>query len=538
MKKLLKVTIVFLSSLLFTQCDDSLLDTYPQDQLGSELFWKTEADAVNAVNALYTKLPGISEMQWDMMSDIGHTNTTYDAKVTIERGEHNATLGYFDNLWDNGYAAIRAANYFLENIDKVKENEPDIDEDLLNRLKGEARFIRAFFYTRMVFLFGDIPLVTKTLDVSEGKTIGKNSSEEIWDFVEKEFSEIANWLPEAYSGENLGRITKGAAWAMKARAMLYAKRYTKAAEAAKSVMDLNVYGLYPEYENLFSYDAQNNTEVILDRQYAQDIANHNFFAAYAPKGMQGGVGVCPTLTLVDAYQTINGLAIDEDPLYDPLDPYANRDPRLGYSLFIPTFSDNVPGDELYNGIIYDPRPGSGTEDEVEVDYFRTKTGFNTKKYINREDKDDRGNGGTNFILIRYADVLLMYAEAKIEANQIDASVYAAINAVRQRNDVNLPEVSAGKSQEELRQILRHERMVELALEGLRFFDIRRWKIAHVVMQGPIEGMRYIKSGETEVQTLRYGGVERSFNPEKDYLFPVPQEEILLNENLKPQNPNY
>lgn len=529
---------VMISIAAVAGCDDALLDSQPTDSLTGAIFWQSGNDAVNAVNALYAFLPGIDEMRWDMVSDIGHTNEIFaGGPVAIERGEHNAELGLFSEWWDSHYDGIRAANYFLENVGRVSEQDVTFTEELEDRLRAEARFIRALLYTRLVMFFGDVPLVTNTLDLQASKEVTRAPADDVWDFVNDELAEIEARLPEQYTGGDLGRITRGAAAALRARAMLYAGRWQDAAAAARAVMDIGVYSLYPSYRELFGYGAQNNTEVILDRQYSQGVASHDFFATYGPQGMNGDVGISPTRTLVDSYETVNGMAIDEDPAYDVLNPYANRDPRLGYTLFIPAFSDDVPGDIMFNGHGYDPRPGSGTADEVELDFNRTKTGFNTKKYVNEEDLLDRNNGGTNFILIRYADVLLMYAEAKIELGEIDASVYDAINQVRQRPDVGLPAISAGRSQAELRDIVRHERMVELAMEGLRFFDLRRWRLAHEVMIGPIPGMRYIRSGGAEVSTLAYGGVVRSFNADRDYLWPLPQQELVLNPNLT-QNPGY
>lgn len=518
-------------------CQGDLLDSRPTDSLNDAIFWQSERDAVNAVNALYPFLPGQGEMQWDMMSDIGHTTNTAAQTASVERGTHNAEMGLIGNTWDNAYQGIRAANYFLENLPRVLENDPSMSTELAARLEAEARFIRAFLYARLVMLYGDVPLVTHTLTLEESKQVTRAPADEVWDYISSELQEVAEVLPESYPSSDIGRITRGAAHAMRARAMLYAGRWQEAAEAAKAVMDMGVYSLHPSYEDLFTYAGEGNAEVILDRQYAQDVAANSFFQSFGPRGMNGSVGISPTRTLVDAYETINGLPIDEDPEYDPLNPYANRDPRLDYTLFLPAFSDDVPGELLYNGQEYDPRPGSGTADEVEVDFQRTKTGFNTQKYVLPEDMNDRSNGGTNFILIRYADVLLMYAEAKIELGEIDQSVYDAINAVRQRPDVGLPPIEPGKSQEEMREIVRRERTVELAMEGLRFFDIRRWRTAHEVMPGPIPGMRYIRSGETEVRTLTYGGVVRAFNPDRDYLWPIPQQERVLNPNLT-QNPGY
>lgn len=524
----------------FCGCEKDLLDTFPRNELQNDGFWKSEIDAINAVNAMYEFLPGYTEVEWDRFTDLATTNNPASAMIQIEMGEHNASTTRFDNKWNGAYTAIRAANYFLENVDKVLEEDPTMEEEKLNRFKAEVRFVRAFFYVRLTMLFGDVPLITKTLEESEAKDKTRDPQEAIWDFVDTELTEIANFLPESYSGADIGRITKGAALAMNTRAMLYAERWEKAAAAAKSVIDSNVYSLPPDYGDLFGYAGQNNSGVILDRQYAEDVASHDFFNKSAPVSLNGDVGISPTQILVEAFETTNGLPIFEDSTYDPLNPYLNRDPRLDYTLFIPTFSDDVPGEMLFNDKIYDPRPGSGTGDEVEVDFFRTKTGFSMDKYINQEDKNDRSNGGVNFILIRFADVLLMYAEAKIEAGQVDDSVYQAINRVRER--VGMPTIVSGSLNDtQLLEAVRHERIVELALEGLRFFDLRRWKTAEDVMSGPIEGMNYIPIGEStsaaNIKTLIYSGTIRAFNPERDYLYPIPQQEILLLPNIE-QNPGY
>ncbi len=522
---------------LLVGCDDNILNTVPVNELNSELFWRSTNDAISAANAVYSFMPGIGEIQWDMMSDIGHTNNPADFRQAIEKGEHDSTLGFFGSLWNSHYQAIRRANYFLENVDQVLDNDPVYTEELNKRLKAEVRTIRAMMYMRLSFFFGDVPLITNTISPDEAALVSETSREAITDFISVELSEAASDLPLSYSGANIGRITRGAALSLKARALIYNNRWQEAAIAAEQVIDLGVYELNESFESLFGYSAQNSSEIILDRQYSRGSLSQNFFIAYGPQGMNGNVGISPTGKLADSYQTINGLSIFEDPEFDEMNPFHNRDPRLQYTLFLPTFSDDVPGDVLYNGVLYDPRPGSGTGDEIERDLNRTKTGFNTKKYINMDDLSDPGNNGTNFILIRYADVLLMYAEAKIELNQIDNTVYEAINKVRARQDVNMPPITGSLSQGELREVVRNERMTELAMEGLRFWDIRRWRIAEDVMVGNIPGMRYIRSGETEIQHFIFGGTTRAFNPNRDYLFPKPAQELIINPNLR-QNTGY
>lgn len=543
--------ILFVSVVLLTGCSD-FLDTYPKNKISDANFWETREDANTALNALYIHLPGIAEpegktsadpekineIEWEMMSDIGHTNNTANPTIRVERGEQAADLNLFRNLYRDHYRAVHDVNYFIENVEKVLEKDPLYTQEEYTNQIAQARVIRAIAYMRLAFLFGDVPHITSTIDLSEGRNVTRTPVQQIWDYVEKELEEASGSLLDTYSADpkNIGHITKGAALGMKARAMLYAGRFEKAADAARRVMDMGVYSLYPSYEKLFSYEGQNNPEVILDRQYEKAIAKHKYFNFAAPKGMNGNTNIVPTRNLVEAYETLDGNPVN------PRNPYANRDPRLRFTVFLPTFSDAVEGDTMYNEVIFDSRPGSGTIDEVDVDYLRSKTGFGVKKYISPDDLNDRENCGINFIILRYADILLMYAEAMIEQGKIDDSVLQAINDVRtKRDDVKLQPIAAGKSQDELREIVRHERMVELALEGLRFWDIRRWRTAEIVMQDIIQGMTYIAPGadpETApIQTYNYGGVKRSFNPQRDYLFPIPQQERALNPALT-QNPNY
>ena len=194
----------------------------------------------------------------------------------------------------------------------------------------------------------------------------------------------------------------------------------------------------------------------------------------------------------------------------------------------------MPGDPLPDGRTFNPLPNIGTSDAIGSTFFATSTGFTIKKYINNEDFANIVNSGINFILVRYAEVLLAYAEAKIELGQTDQSVYEAINAIRQRSDVNLPPLS-GLSQTELRDAVRRERTLELAFDGLRLFDIRRWRIAETVIPGAIQGITYMLTGQ--LTTVQVQAFEKVFNRRRDYLWPVPQKEKELNPGLS-QNPGW
>lgn len=519
-----------------TGCDNDLLNTVPNDRLSSETFWNTEEDAELAVNDLYNHLPGNYTLVWDGISDIAIPNNIWSAEVAYVRGQQDGESGVGEGHWNSSYRAIRSANNFLANVDRVFENsEVPVDEDLINRFKAEARVIRAFKYMQLVMTFGDVPLVTTPITIEEGKETTRTDTEEIWDFIETELEESADDLDASYKGEDIGRITTGAALALKARAMLYAGRYTKAHQAAAEVMDLG-YSLFPSYENLFTYEAENNEEVILDKQFIAGDKPNNLFAFLGRPAMGLGESSAPvpTKTIVDAFEMDNGMAIDEDGSgYDPFNPYENRDPRLRYSIYIY-------GDTLPDGNIYDPRPGFGGPSDIEKGQNSTNTGFNIKKYVAPEDMGSPSNGGLNIIIVRYAEVLLTYAEARIEDNQIDQSVYDAINEVRQRPDVNMPVITnTGQSQKEMRKIVRQERMVELAFEGLRFFDIRRWGIAEEVLNennGEVEGIQYENPDTGDLVQYIYSQYRRNFEPHH-YLWPIPQEELNLNDNME-QNPGY
>lgn len=233
--------------------------------------------------------------------------------------------------------------------------------------------------------------------------------------------------------------------------------------------------------------------------------------------------VVPTKILADAYAMKNGKEItDPTSGFDLMNPYANRDPRMRFSIY-------VPGDELPDGKIFNSAPNGGTADAVGGTMQATSTGYVMKKYINKEDYATLNNSGINIILLRYAEVLLTYAEARIEMNQIDQSVTDAINLVRTRSDVGLPALSTGLSQAQLRTAVRKERMVELAFEGWRMFDIRRWKTAETVIPGGVFGITYVANGNSE--TIKILAFEKTFNKNRDYLWPIPQRERELNPGL-------
>ncbi|MDR2042462.1 MAG: RagB/SusD family nutrient uptake outer membrane protein [Tannerella sp.] len=510
-------------------CDSGLLDTVPNDRISSEIYWQTPNDALLAVNSLYNDLDGTDIFSFDALTDIAHTNDPFEVQANIEKGVFDALNTRIETVWTAAYKGIAAANLVLENVDRITFT----DEALLKRYKAEARVLRAYQYIKLVPLFGEAPLVVQSLTLDESRQITRTPVREIWEFIDRELEEASADLPDSYDAKEKGRITRWAALGLKARAALYAGESRKAADAAAQIIRSGRFTLYPEYAGLFRYEAENNSEILLDKQYIKDLYKNNVFYLLAPYSQKNAnSNYVPTKALVDLYETADGKNItDADSGYDPAHPYENRDPRLHFSIYLD-------GDLLPDGkTVFRPAPNSDSNDAVGKSYHNSTTGFNIRKYVNAEDYADINNSGMNLILLRYAEVLLTYAEAKIALHETDASVYEAINLVRNgRDDVKQPSIPEGQSEEALREIVRRERAVELAFEGLRLADIRRWSIAETVLPGNIYGITYVDDNQ-EVKVVQVVSATRAFRADRDYLWPVPQKERDLNPNLT-QNPNW
>jgi hypothetical protein len=442
----------------------------------------------------------------------------------------------------------------LDNIDNIKDK---LSPAVYAQTKAEARFIRAMNYHYLAELFGGVPMVTKTLKLEELQ-IAKSTKAQVVDFVLAEMDEASKDLPNTYGSLDAqhGRATKSAALAIKARAALYNGKWDVAAAAAKAVMDLKQYKIDSSFPKLFNYDGQASPEIILSLQFLKGIITQNIPNYYGSRLAGGVSNEVPAQSMVDSYACTDGLTIDKSPLFIPSQPFKNRDPRLGYSIVLPgsayfdvQFETHPDSLKVWN---YAVSPATRINNTDATNAFATFTGYLWRKYTDIRDKADDTHSDMNIILIRYAEVLLNYAEAKIEAGQIDQSVYDAINEVRQRPGVGMPIITAGKTQEELRSIVRRERKCELAVEGLRLFDIRRWKIAEQVMKGPFVGRikTAFLSNAPVIDangTPDYSGVtnksqmrlieNRNFNPARDYVWPFPNVEVLTNKSLV-QNPNW
>lgn len=557
MKNLKFIYIIIFLCLVNLSCSEDYLERYPLDSPSDDTFLSNESELDMAVAGAYNSLwyhpAGIAipfSITFDYASDIGWERNTTDLQA-LGLGLVDSDNEYTGGFWTAFYRGVGRCNSILDKSESLKAVIP---EAKYNQLISEVRFLRAFYYFYLSELYGGVPLLTANVPLSESK-IAKTPKSEITDFILSELDAIIpSLLPETNTA-NKGRASVGAALALKSRVALYNERWTIAADAASDLMELNNYSLHSKFDELFSYAGQTSREIILAVQYLNGLQEHPIPFQFYSRMASGTSNKIPVQTLVDSYESIDGLSIDKSPLYNPAKPFANRDPRLNYTIVLPqtrfinymfeTHSDSL---TTWN---YNTNPATRVSNTDVTNAYATFSGYLWRKYADIADKDDRSSD-MNVILFRYAEVLLNYAEAKVELNEIDQSVYAAINAVRQRPSVNMPPIQSGKSQAELRFIIRKERKYEFAAEGLRFFDIRRWGIAHEVMPGKLLGRirnAYLSSAPRidENGTPHYENVAnssqmrvietRNYNKDRDYLWPIPRLETEVNPLLI-QNPNY
>lgn len=543
MKKYLSIIAAALLMGSFSSCSD-FLDRYPLEELSDESFWKTEKDAEMAVSNLYNVLP-----TWDVDEAINSD----DAVHGIKWAAGNQSKGVYDPAdygWSGEYGYIRQANLVLEKI-----QEMDLSEDAYKKLEGQARFFRAYTYFTLIRSFGAVPYIDKPLELTDVENITRTPKDEVYAKVMEDFDiAIAN-LPVQWDEANSGRITKGAAMAMKARAALYYNNWETAMTEAKNVMDLGQYELYDKdntgrYKELFWEVADGCDEFILSVQFNAPTRTH-YLIGWECFPTLGWGGLNPTQSLVDAFEDINGAPItSEASVYDPTNPFANRDPRLEVNVL-------HDGETMYGVTIKVAPLSSSGNTGIGQHGDATATGYYQQKWLDPS-IDPQSTGwdmGKDWVVIRYAEVLLTYAEAKNELSPLDPSAFDAVNQVRRR--VGMPDLQNTDptkptycgTQDDLRKRIWNEWRVEFALEGgKRQWDIRRWGIAKDVLNAPFEGLRYTlvddpnaPKGDNGKKCILYVGeplkLAGSHYEDHNYLLPIPQTEIDLNPKLK-QNPGY
>ncbi len=528
--------------ILFTSCNK--LDLAPTNKFTEANYWTSPEKANMVLNMAYSQMYNSGYFfSTEALSDNIYEGRGSSAEKIISSGQADASNNRFQNEWRDCYAGIKTCHTFLENVDRVE----GLDENLKARMIAEARFIRAFLYFRLTTWYGDVPLFETDITLDESKAIARTSHEEVLAFVRNELDAVVGTLPtnEEYSEVDNGRITAGAAVALKARIYLYSNDWQNVVSTCEELINSDLYGsysLFPSYEGIFLPENEYNNEVILDLAYVPSLRTWGEYFDYAPLSVGARVNqMSPTQELIDDYLMTNGRTIDDaNSGYDENDPYARRDPRLTATAVYHEFPWKLPDGTTQTIYI---KPGTAPDESAAVDEYKgqgtnsTSTGYYMRKYYDPQSLASF-TSGLNLILIRYADVLLMYAEAKNELNQMDENIWnLTIKALRERAgfiDASALNFDNSLNQANLRDIIRRERRVELALEGLRVFDIRRWQTAETVLNGNPHGAQY---GDPSIDNGYIKLDKRSFNPQRDYLWAVPQAEKDLNPNLG-QNPGY
>jgi len=511
-----------------TACETDVLDKKPLGELGEDAVWADVDMARLFINNIYTDLPGGLTRDFDSSTEIGEGGHNWHPAQSYNVG----SISPFNSPYDEWglYSSIRNANTFLQRYTTLTG-----DAEAIDRLHGEALFLRAYLYAELVSLYGGVPYITEPQLLEDDLLVSRNSYEECVELIIADLDQASELLPESWDDTNVGRATIGAALALKARVLLYAAsplnnangkvdKWQLAAEAAKAVIDRGAYALYSDYYQLFHRD--NNEEVIFDIQFAYPARINDLEYRLNPQGFGGPFGMTrPTQEFVDRFEMSNGLPIsDSESGYDPNNPYVDRDPRFYASV-------------IYNGsewrgktieTFVDGQNGPGDYDEYETS--AAMTGYYIRKFITETNSIVFGqpNSSDNWILMRYAEVLLNYAEAQNEASGPDGSVYDAVNNVRDR--AGMPELPLGLSQTEMRQRIQNERTIELGFEELHFFDVRRWKTAEVLLGLPVHKMTITKNGD-DTFTYEVEEMEDRVWNDSFYYLPINQDEIDKNPNL-------
>lgn len=532
---------------LISSCED-VLDKTPLDRFSDDAVWKDGNLVQTWINKTYRVMPQGHTFGSQMIAavcDEAYYKTGRPNYITLGNITPT-TLGVLD-FWTTGgeneddwgyWKVITRCNIFFSNIDASP-----VETTLKSRMIGEMKFLRAYAYFKLVSFFGGVPLITKPFSLSDNLNVARDTYDDCMNFVVSELDEAAALLPLEYGNDEKGKITKGAALSAKARALLYMAspynnpannlaKWQAAADAAKAVIDLNKYSLFDSYKDQFQRVNSYNSESIWSRPFNASVDDEIFgleITMYS-NGYGGFTGSTPLHNLVESYEMLSGKLPAEDPAYDPQNPYVNRDPRF------------------YATILYDGAPFKGREVETFLPggkdsqespmagYNATKTGYYIRKFIDESITDPGGLNTSNnpWIFIRYAEILLNYAEAKYFLGD-EATCREYINKVRSRPSVMMPPVA--ETGAALLKRLQNERYIELVFEEHRYFDVRRWKIAPVVCNIPGKRMDIWKDLSTGVKT--YTVID--FNPrhfyEKNYLVPIPQSEIDKNPLLV-QNPGY
>ena len=545
-------------------CDEDYLNKEPLDALSEAAVWKDINLTEATVNAMFgTMEPGwAARNRFAIMSDEGFNGREDSGSNVVQRGEVSpSNMGYLGYAWDDYFDKVTRANKFLssvtgENLEVLIE----VDEDKINRLIGEVKFMRAYAYFMLTAHFKDVPFFTEPFNLDDDFSIPRTPYATVRDFVISELNAAVVLLPEENSGRDKGRVTKGAALSILARVHQYAAsplfddgnaafHWGEAAKAVQAIEALGLYSLHPNYNELFTEAGNWNNEAIFVSQKDNALLfvwDYRIEKKFYPPGNGGWKGMVPTQNQVDAYETINGLSITDDSTYDPQDPYTNRDPRLSASILhqgspFPYIEGEgplgTPGEMREIDFV------SGGLDAVDGPNMREATamGYSLHKFIrvlsDNPDINSRRGSNPNWAYSRLGEMYLIMAEAQYYlGNEGEARTY--LNKVRSR--VSMPDVTDTGS--DLEERIRNERRIELFCEEHRYFDIRRWQLTTSAdgstgLRDKIWRVTVTRDG-AGVLSYTYEGWKDFALPSHMYLSPVPAGEIDKDPSLLPNNPGY
>lgn len=567
----MKKLFIFLSICIFSFSGCNDLDLNPLSEASDATWFSDESELeMSVVNVFHQGF-------WNNYAPLNFYFNTDDYCRRVEpsdllNGTVTGRSTIITNAWDSHYRCIARANFVLANSEKIQ----NVPENKMNMYIANAKFARATQYSKLIFHWGDVPYYEGVINIDEAFNIGRTDKNEILKKIYADYDFAIEHLPEQYSSSEYQLATKGAALAFKARIALYMGDYSTARDAAKACIDLGEYQLYSDYAKLFLAETKNSIETIfsvpysveLDITWGGDVCND-----VISRTAGGYASRSPSWDLFCSYLCTDGLPIDESPLFNPHEPFKNRDPRCAATIV--EFNRN------WLGFTYTPHPDSlkvlnhktgalvANNDNRAVGTWAAFNGLIWAKFVDESWLDKKTDNDN--ILMRLADVLLMYAEAKIELGEIDQSVLNAMNQVRARaygvdlaQTSSYPEIKT-TGQLELRKLLRIERRMEFAQENsLRYNDIIRWKLAEKVLNIPRYGMLDVdqlkekivnkglwffpetpqidEDGVANFKPMYDKGlirllIDRNFDASKHYLWPIPSTEIMINENME-QNPGY
>ncbi len=565
-----KYAFLLIITWIASSCND-ILDLEPLDSVSDAAVWSDPALLELYVNSRYDELPH-GYVQWaGGLRVTALTDESYDIHQgprllnQYTQGEVTPTnMHLFGGFWIQAYSAIRNLNIFLEKTDPNLGN-PQRTAQLI----AEVRFLRAWFYTELFSRYGAVPLLTRTVAVGEANEVmDRTPVAEIVAFVDEELTQAAEDLPAKHEGADFGKATKGAALALRSRALLYGasplfgsssmEDWQKVARACEDLFDLGTYSLSSDFQGMFLNGR--DPEVIFFRQfvgiqgprinfqlgYYTPSGGHNIEEWRLPNGNAGWSQENPLMNLVDEFETLSGeipvvgytgeknnLAPLLNPRatgYDPADPYHNRDPRLAYSIF-------YDGSRINDREIEFWECGKDSRCEsVQFWWNGALIDHTIRKGLDLDWKPGAGLASTTpYVYMRLAEFYLTYAEAQYHlGNTALAAQY--VNRVRARPGVDMPPIENSQTGSSLLDKIKHERKIELAFEGNRWYDARRWLDAEHDFNEDAIGLEVIKDAISGNKTYRYFVQQQRSFPLSHYLFPIPAEEI--NKTNWPQNPGY